>query len=57
VAAGARIKRVKRVDRFATGFITLGGIFIVVSVSFIFLFHLRQALRSSVPQAAGASPS
>ena len=44
MAAGARIKRVKRVDRFATGFITLGGIFIVVSVSFIFLFIFGQAL-------------
>jgi phosphate transport system permease protein len=44
MAAGARIKRVKRIDRFATAFITLGGIFIVVSVSFIFLFIFGQAL-------------
>ena len=44
MAAGARIKRVKRVDRLATAFITLGGLFIVVSVSFIFLFIFGQAL-------------
>ena len=44
MAAGARIKRVKRLDRLATVFITLGGIFIVVSVSFIFLFIFGQAL-------------
>jgi phosphate transport system permease protein len=44
LAAGARIKRVKRVDRGATIAITLGGIFIVVSVSFIFLFIFGQAL-------------
>jgi phosphate transport system permease protein len=44
MAAGARIKRVKRVDRAATVAITLGGIFIVVSVSFIFLFIFGQAL-------------
>lgn len=44
MAAGARIKRVKRVDRLATATITLGGIFIVVSVSFIFLFIFGQAL-------------
>jgi phosphate transport system permease protein len=44
MAAGARIRRVKRLDRFATGFITLGGVFIIVSVSFIFLFIFGQAL-------------
>ena len=43
-AASTRIKRVKRLDRFATGVITLGGIFIIVSVSFIFLFIFGQAL-------------
>jgi phosphate transport system permease protein len=56
MAAGARIKRVKRVDRLATGFITLGGIFIVVSVLFIFLFIFGQALplfRAADGRAAG----
>jgi phosphate transport system permease protein len=43
-AAGARIRRVKRLDRLATGFITAGGIFIIISVSFIFLFIFGQAL-------------
>ncbi|HEX6737243.1 MAG TPA: hypothetical protein VF310_03115, partial [Vicinamibacteria bacterium] len=43
-AASTRIRRVKRLDRFATGFITLGGVFIIVSVSFIFLFIFGQAL-------------
>src|SRR5262245_52260262 len=44
MAAGARIRRVKRLDRFATFAITLGGIFIVASVSFIFLFIFAQAV-------------
>jgi phosphate transport system permease protein len=44
LAAGARIKRVKRLDRVATTFITLGGIFIVASVSFIFVFIFWQAI-------------
>jgi phosphate transport system permease protein len=44
LAAGVRIRRVKRIDRFATVFITLGGIFIIVCVSFIFLFIFGQAL-------------
>ena len=56
MAAGARIKRVKRVDRLATVVITLGGIFIVVGVSFIFLFIFGQTLplfRSAGGRAAG----
>lgn len=44
LARGARIARVKRVDRAATGIITLGGAFIIVSVLFIFLFILGEAL-------------
>ena len=44
MAAGARIKRVKRLDRLATVFITLGGIFIVAGVSFIFIFIFYQAV-------------
>lgn len=43
-ARGARIARVKRFDRAATGIITLGGAFIIVSVLFIFLFILGEAL-------------
>jgi phosphate transport system permease protein len=42
--ASARIRRVKALDRMATGFITLGGIFIVVAVSFIFVFLLGETL-------------
>ncbi len=59
MAAGARIKRVKRVDRAATAVITLGGIFIVVSVSFIFLFIFGQALplfRPAHGRAVGTLP-
>ena len=41
-AASARIARVKRLDRLATATITLGGLFIIVSVSFIFLFILGE---------------
>ena len=41
MAAGARIKRVKQVDRLATVVITLGGIFIVVSVLVHLPLHLR----------------
>ncbi len=43
-AQADRIKRVKLVDRFAVGFITLGGIFVIVAVSFIFVFILSEAL-------------
>ena len=39
-----RIKRVKALDRLATGVITFGGIFIIVAVSFIFVFIFGQAL-------------
>lgn len=56
-AANARITRVKRLDRLATAAITLGGIFIIVSVSFIFLFILGQAwplFRQSQGQSLGA---
>jgi phosphate transport system permease protein len=43
-AQAARIKRVKRVDRLAVGFITFGGVFVIVAVSFIFVFILGEAL-------------
>jgi phosphate transport system permease protein len=42
--ASGRIRRVKALDRFATGFITLGGVFIIVAVSFIFVFLVQQTL-------------
>jgi phosphate transport system permease protein len=44
LAGGARIRRVKRIDRAATAVITLGGLFVVASVSFIFLFIFAEAL-------------
>ena len=38
VAASTRIGRVKRIDRAARALIIVGGIFIIISVLFIFLF-------------------
>jgi phosphate transport system permease protein len=55
--ATARIARVKLVDRLATITITLGGLFIIVAVSFIFLFILEETLplfRPAQGQARGA---
>jgi phosphate transport system permease protein len=55
--ASARIKRVKLVDRLATGTITFGGLFIIVAVLFIFLFILGETLplfRPAQGQARGA---
>jgi phosphate transport system permease protein len=43
-AASKRIARVKLVDRAATGTITLGGIFIILSVLFIFVFIFAEAV-------------
>jgi phosphate transport system permease protein len=43
-AQTARIARVKLVDRIAVGFITLGGVFVIVAVSFIFIFILGEAI-------------
>ncbi len=43
-AASKRIARVKLVDRAATGIITFGGIFIVLSVLFIFVFIFGEAM-------------
>jgi phosphate transport system permease protein len=42
-AASKRIARVKLVDRGATGVITFGGIFIILSVLFIFVFIFGEA--------------
>jgi phosphate transport system permease protein len=43
-AASGRIARVKLVDRAATGVIISGGIFIILSVLFIFVFIFAEAL-------------
>jgi len=43
-AASKRIARVKIVDRAATGIITFGGVFIILSVLFIFVFVFGEAL-------------
>ena len=43
-AASRRIARVKLVDRGATGVITFGGIFIILSVVFIFVFIFAEAM-------------
>jgi phosphate transport system permease protein len=53
-AASARIARVKRMDRLATATITLGGLFIIVGVSFILFFILAEAL--PLFRAASATP-
>jgi phosphate transport system permease protein len=42
-AQASRIKRVKLIDRFAVGFITFGGIFIIIAVSFVFIFIFSEA--------------
>lgn len=42
-SASARIARVKLIDRAARGVITMGGVGVVVSVLFIFLFILGEA--------------
>jgi len=42
--SSARIARVKLLDRLATGTITMGGLFIIVAVFFIFLFILGETL-------------
>ena len=43
-AASKRIARVKLLDRAATGVISFGGVFIIVSVLFIFVFIFAEAL-------------
>ncbi|MGE0452407.1 MAG: ABC transporter permease subunit [Vicinamibacteria bacterium] len=44
LAAKARVRRVKAVDRLATFVITLGGLAVIVAVCFIFVFILEQTL-------------
>ncbi len=51
-----RIKRLKALDRLAVGVISLGGIFVIVAVSFIFVFILGEAaplFRESSGEALG----
>ncbi len=58
-AGGARIARVKRADRLATAVITLGGLLIIVGVSFIFLFILGETwplFRSAQGRSLGVLP-
>jgi phosphate transport system permease protein len=67
VAASKRIGRVKRIDRAARLLITSGGIFIIISVLFIFLFIAAETLPlfraataeklASLSLGAAASPS
>jgi phosphate transport system permease protein len=43
-AQAGRLRRVKLLDRFAVGFITMGGLFVIVAVLFIFVFILGETL-------------
>ena len=43
-AQAGRLRRVKLIDRFAVGFITFGGLFVIVAVLFIFVFMLGESL-------------
>jgi phosphate transport system permease protein len=43
-AQASRLRRVKLIDRLAVGFITFGGLFIIVAVLFIFVFILGESL-------------
>jgi len=42
--ASGRVRRVKTLDRLATGVVTFGGLFIIVAVSFILVFILGETL-------------
>ncbi|HEY6546413.1 MAG TPA: hypothetical protein VI589_00850, partial [Vicinamibacteria bacterium] len=53
-AQAGRLRRVKLIDRFAVGFITFGGLFIIVAVLFIFVFIVGEALPLFLP-ATGAA--
>ncbi len=55
--AAGRVRRVKLVDRLATGFITFCGVFIIVAVSFIFIFILSEALPLFRPASGRATGS
>jgi ABC-type uncharacterized transport system permease subunit len=43
-AQAGRLRRVKLIDRLAVGFITFGGLFIIVAVLFIFVFIFGESL-------------
>ncbi|HET7291846.1 MAG TPA: ABC transporter permease subunit [Vicinamibacteria bacterium] len=43
-AQSGRLRRVKLLDRLAVAFITLGGLFVIVAVFFIFLFILGETV-------------
>jgi phosphate transport system permease protein len=56
-AQSGRLRRVKRIDRLAVGFITFGGLFIIVAVLFIFVFILGESVplvRPASGEARGA---
>jgi phosphate transport system permease protein len=56
LAQSGRIRRVKLLDRLAVGVISLGGVFVIVAVSFIFVFILGEAaplFRTSSGQVLG----
>jgi phosphate transport system permease protein len=44
LAQSSRLRRVKLMDRLAVGFITFGGLFIIVAVLFIFVFIFGETL-------------
>ena len=53
-AQASRLRRVKLIDRLAVGFITFGGLFIIVAVLFIFVFIFGESLPLFRP-ASGAA--
>jgi len=53
-AQAGRLRRVKLIDRLAVGFITFGGLFIIVAVLFIFVFILRESLPLFLPASGKA---
>src|SRR5262245_46878659 len=56
-AQGGRLRRVKLLDRVAVGFITLGGLFVIIAVFFIFLFIVRETLPLARPASGRAAGS
>jgi phosphate transport system permease protein len=54
-AQAGRLKRVKLIDRFAVGFISFGGLFIIVAVLFIFVFILGESLPLFLPASGRAT--
>jgi phosphate transport system permease protein len=54
-AQAGRLRRVKLIDRVAVGFITFGGLFIIVAVLFIFVFIFGEALPLFRPATGAAT--